>query len=64
VSVKLNLTARVKTPRVPNFLLGDGKSTAVGDFTDESLRAIGKLWTEALLERAREQRAIKAEDNS
>ncbi|MBL4766312.1 MAG: hypothetical protein JKY94_01065 [Rhodobacteraceae bacterium] len=58
----VDITIRVKAPRVPNFLLGEGDASyPVGNVSDEQLRAIGKLWTEALLKRAREQRANKSE---
>jgi electron transfer flavoprotein alpha/beta subunit len=53
----LTVQARVEVPRVPNFLLmTDGQKLPVSAATEDDLRLIGKLWTEALIERAREQR--------
>jgi len=61
MSATVNITIRAQVPRVPNFLLTDGKPYPVGDISDRELRAIGKLWTDALLESAQRQRANKTE---
>lgn len=50
---------KVQVPLVPNFLRTASGTCPVSDFDDESLRAIGKAWTEDLIARAKEQRASK-----
>lgn len=62
---KVKVEADVQVPKVPNFLLypGGGK-IRVGDVQDTSLRRIGEAWTEALLQRAREQREANGEARS
>lgn len=53
---KITVTAQVEIPRVPNFLrMTDGKSLPVYAASEKSLREIGALWTEALVQRAKEQ---------
>lgn len=52
----LTVTAEVELPRPPNFMRYQGGTIPVGDLSDEDLRRIGEAWTEALLQRAREQR--------
>lgn len=59
--VELEVKARVRVPKVPNFILyeqSDGK-ISVGDLTDEQLAEIGELWTQDLLKRAAEVRAAR-----
>jgi hypothetical protein len=49
----------VEIPRVPNFLLNDRKETfRVQDFSDKELREIGRLWTQALLKKAKGKRVV------
>lgn len=49
-------TIRIKTPSVPNFIMaeGDVEKLSIADFTPDELRAIGDLWTQSLIERAKE----------
>jgi hypothetical protein len=53
------VNVRTRLPSLPRFLWLDGALGRVGIETldDEELRTLGKLWTEALLEFARERRA-------
>lgn len=54
----INVTAQVEVPRVPNFLLmSDGQKIPISAVTEEGLEEIGKDWTLALINRAREQRS-------
>ena len=46
----------IRLPRVPNFLQFDHGAVPLGSVTDADLRRLGAAWTQALLERAREQR--------
>jgi hypothetical protein len=53
--------AVVSLPRVPNFLMLEGCATpdakiSIGSLSDDELREIGRLWTEALIQRAAEMR--------
>lgn len=53
--------ADVIVPRPPNFLrmalsMGETNTLPLSALSDESLREIGAAWTEALIERAAEQR--------
>ena len=50
--------AKIEVPRVPNFILYDGGKFRVGELSDEDLTRIGAAWTEALIARAEEQRAV------
>ena len=57
MSKVFKITAEVEIPRVPNFLrLTDGRTLPVKAIDETSLREIGKIWTEALIERAKEQK--------
>lgn len=50
----------VAIPRCPNYLLAkNGTAYALGGFTDRDLRRIGRDFTAAMLQRAKEQRAAK-----
>lgn len=50
------VTAEIEIPKVPNFLrMTDGQMLPVSAVDEAHLREIGKLWTEALVERAKEQ---------
>lgn len=54
---KIKVTAEVEVPKVPNFLrMSDGQTLPVSAAREDSLRELGRLWTEALIERAKEQR--------
>lgn len=57
----IKVETEVQVPKVPNFLIHEHGKIRVGDVQDTSLRRIGEAWTEALLERAREQREAEAE---
>lgn len=56
-TIVLRNQVKVRLPLVPNFLIVEGSdhSIPVRAFSDRDLRALGKAWTEALLERARKQ---------
>jgi len=67
ILVNLELTKRmsVELPTMPNFLkvsetFGENgikdHTVSVIEFTDQQLREIGKNWTEALVEHAKEKR--------
>lgn len=46
-----------KIPHTPNFLMGEDKfSRPIEKFTDEELKEVGRMWTDALLENARVKR--------
>lgn len=54
----LTVSATVKVPRVPNFLLTEsGQSFPLCAFEEDSLRELGAEWIENLIERSREQKA-------
>lgn len=56
----LRVTADVECPRVPNFLrMTDGQTLPLAAVDEDGLREIGAAWTEALIERAREQRDVR-----
>lgn len=42
----------IECPKVPNFLRVEGmkKVVPVTDFSEKELKAVGKMWTEALIE--------------
>lgn len=49
------VTAEIEIPKVPNFLrMTDGQTLPVSAIDETSLREIGKIWTEALVERSKE----------
>ena len=59
----------MELPSLPNFIRaketmkGQERSVIdVADFSDEELREIGKEWTEALIEHARERRSDRGEE--
>lgn len=56
---KMYLPHAVKVPTVPNFLVFEDESGTVPihEVSDDDLRMIGKLWTQALLARAARRRA-------
>lgn len=57
MSRKIQVEAEVEVPKVPNFLrMSDGKMLPVSAVSEDSLRKIGRLWIEALIERSIEQR--------
>lgn len=48
--------AEIEIPKPPSFLrMTDGHTLPVSAVDEASLREIGKLWTDALVERAKEQ---------
>lgn len=50
------VTAEIKVPEPPNFLrMTDGQTLSICHVDDDSLRRIGKAWTERLLEKKRTQ---------
>lgn len=50
---KINLD--IDIPMVPNFITVRGVKLPVSDFEEETLREVGKEWTENLIKRAKEQ---------
>ena len=63
MSTLITVRAMIQVPRVPNFIIYEGGQLQVGELSDEDLRRIGVVWTEALLERAREQRKVHDGDH-
>lgn len=52
--VKITDCVAVYTPALPNFLRQKGGSLiSVEDVSEESLREIGKVWTEQLVQKAK-----------
>lgn len=52
----LTVSAKIKVPRVPNFLMTEsGTTMPVSAFTEEGLRALGAEWIENLVARSKEQ---------
>lgn len=57
----INVTAAVKVPAVPNSLATDsGQKFPLSAFREEDIQKIGEAWTDALLQRWRDQRKEKA----
>lgn len=55
MSKTVTVTADVRIPRVPNFLLyDDDQKLPLDAVSEEDLRRIGAAWTEALVERSRQ----------
>ena len=54
----MTVTAKIKLPRVPNYLLSPNGTDKfpIGAFSEQDLERIGRDWTDALLARARWQR--------
>lgn len=53
---KIQVTATVETPVVPNFIKQtDGQIIPLCAISEEGLRGIGEAWTDCLIERAKEQ---------
>ena len=58
----LRVQAEIEVPQPVNFLrMTDGQTIPVAAVTDGDLERIGELWTKALIERAKKQRAELAE---
>ena len=58
----IRVTAEVEIPRPPNYLHQEnGHKIPLSAITESGLLEIGKLWTEALIERAKEQQNSNAE---
>lgn len=58
--MKMSIDLEIRLPMTPNFLLTDGRSIPIDEFTDEQLKAIGEAWVKRLLEVARDRRLKKA----
>lgn len=59
--ITITVQAEVCVPLIPNFFLQpDGGKFPIEVVADEGLRKIGKSYTEGLIEKARQKRAIKA----
>lgn len=55
---KITVQAEIKLPTVPNFfILTDGQSIPVSAVPESDLRYIGDLWTTALIDNAKRQKA-------
>lgn len=55
--MQLNKTITIKTPTIPNFIIGeDGTTIPIGYFTKEELQRIGEQWTKELIEKAAKRR--------
>lgn len=54
---RANYSEPVLVPRVPNFLRTDsGATIPIEAVTDSGLRELGRLWTRALLNHAKQRR--------
>lgn len=54
--MKVNVKTKILTPKVPNFLLVEGKdSIRVGDVDKEDLKEIADAWYQDLLKKWEEQ---------
>ena len=50
----VTVTTSLEVPTVPNFIKTQiGESVPIKDLTHEQMEAIGKAWTEALIEKSR-----------
>jgi len=57
----VKITAEIELPKIPNHLrLTNGSSIPIEAITEAELKALGKLWTAALIERAAERRKGEA----
>lgn len=55
---QITVKAIIALPTMPNFFRIDGGGTIdVADVSDDGLREIGAVWTEALVEHANDRRA-------
>ena len=56
--IKEQIQAKIQVPKVPNFILEEQgiHKFPLSSFSKAALRRIGELWTEALVQRAEEQR--------
>ncbi len=53
----ISVVAHVEIPTVPNFLMmSDGQRLSIAAVTEEGLKEIGKEWTLALVNKARDKR--------
>lgn len=57
---RINVTADVEVPEVPNFLrFSDGSGTIdIADVTDDALRGLGSVWVTELLNNANTRRIV------
>ncbi len=63
MSVRTIVTkADIEVPRPPNFFIMSVGVLPVSAVSDDDLREIGAAWTEALIERAAEQRKESEDD--
>jgi hypothetical protein len=57
--MKPNMSDPVRLPSLPNILFTDGGAAIrIEDVTDSGLRELGRLWTQALVRKARNRRKI------
>lgn len=56
----MKVNREVKIPMTPNFIMVDGQSVAIQEFTNQDLYKIGKLWTKDLVEKAEKRRTPNA----
>ncbi len=53
---RIKVEAPIQIPRVPNFFqMADGQTIPISAIKEDGLKEVGRLWTEALIERAQEQ---------
>ncbi len=53
MSIRIDVTAIIKVPKVPNFLVMDnGERIPISAIKEEFLREIGEAWTEELIRSA------------
>lgn len=56
MEIEVKRKAKVKVPRVPNFIDVDGVYRSIAEFTDVELRSIGASWVTNLVDLARKRR--------
>lgn len=55
MSISINVTAIIKTPSVPNYLIMDnGEKIHISAVKEEYLREIGEIWTDELVRKSKE----------
>jgi hypothetical protein len=59
VDANLSVRIQLKIPTLPNFISTlDGRPLDVKDIPDDTLRKIGQMWTDKLLQHARKRKGI------
>ena len=56
--IVLKTEQRVGIPMVANYISVNGTSVSIATLSDDTLRAVGKAYTTAMIEKAQRQRAF------